>query len=297
MLRAIFENRVTRLVILWVGIYFLMVGVGMFIRVPGSDWYYHWEPRFEINSYPPWVEWLLLLLPDLPFLTGLSLTALGLNLYLRKANVWHYIAAFSSMPLFWTIWLGQIDAVPLLGIAFLPWGMPLVMMKPQVGFWYVWVWWKKRRDKVRIGLGVVAFLAITLIIWGWWPSRFTFPVPYDSSYDLSGWRISPVLGLAALVGAILENDPDRSTALGAIAAPYLQGASYLVLIPTLVRFTGWKLLIAWLTSWASLVVMFLGDNYRPIAILLPITLWILLRLNAKNETDEVSLPSITTDSH
>lgn len=296
-MKVISENRKVRIVILWILIYFLMVGVGAILQVPGSDWYTHWEPRFEINAYPPWVEWLLFLLPSLPFLTGLTLTAVGLSLYLRKAHPWHYIAVYSSMPLFWTLWLGQIDAVPLLGIALLPWGIPLVMMKPQVGFWYVWAWWKMHKDRVWIVLGVLAFLILTLIIWGWWPARFTLPVPFDSAYDLSGWRISVVLGLVALLGAILENDPDRSMALGALAAPYLQGASYIVLLPALTRLRGWKLLIAWLTSWASLLVLFLGDEVRPIAIIFPITLWILLRLQTKHELNETPLPptAVTSD--
>ena len=125
----------------------VMVAVGTLIYVPGSDWVHHWQPRYEINSYPPWILWLLALLPDLPFLSGLTLTILLYTLWRRKANKWHILAAFSAMPLFWTLWLGQIDAIPLLGLALLPWGIPLVLLKPQVAVWYTWAWWRQRSDR------------------------------------------------------------------------------------------------------------------------------------------------------
>ena len=270
-------QRVAKTILPWLMIYGIMVGVSAVVRVPGSDWVHHWQPRFEINAYPPWIELLLFLLPGLPFLSGLTLTALLLALRLRRANHWHILAAFSAMPLFWTLWLGQIDAVPLLGLISLPWGLPLVLLKPQVAIWYVWSWWRKRPDRWLIALVGVAFLGSTLLIWGWWPGRFSAPAAYRTVYDLSAWRLHWILGATALLGALLESDPDRAMALGALAAPYIQGASYFVLLPTLARLSGWPLLVVWLTSWAGTAALFFGDAARPLAALFPLALWTALR--------------------
>ena len=65
-------------------------------------------------------------------------------------------------------------------------------------------------------------------------------------------------------------------ALGALAAPYIQGASYIVLLPAMTRLKGWTLGFAWLMSWISLLAIPFGDSTRPLAMLFPITLWALL---------------------
>lgn len=265
----------------WVLVYFLMVGVGYLLPVPGSDWVHHWQPRYAIDSYPPWIEWLLFFLPALPFLSGLTLTSLLFSLWTRKAKPVHILAAFSAMPLFWVLWLGQIDTVPLIGLAFLPWGIPIVLLKPQVGAWYVWAWWKMRPDRWKIFLGCLVFAGLTLVIWGWWPGRFTQPAAFRTGYDLSMWHVHWVLGALFLVGALLEKDPDCAMALGALAAPYIQGASYAMLLPALVRLRGWRLLLVWLTTWAGSAALVFGDAGRFAAVLFPITLWAVLRLQAR----------------
>lgn len=265
-----------KLLLGWILIYIIMVGVGALMNVPGSDWVHHWEPRFEIDAYPPWVRILLFFLPSLPFLSGLTLTALIYVLKSRQANLWHYLAAFTSMPLFWTLWLGQIDAVPMLGLALLPWGIPLVLIKPQVAAWYVWVWWRYRMDKWKIFLGCIAFFLLTVLIWGWWPGHFTEPAAFRTVYDLSAWKIHWILGVIFLIGALLENDPDRAAALGALGAPYIQGASYLVLVPVMTRLKGWQLFFVWLTTWASAAAIVLGDSARTLALLFPLSLWAVL---------------------
>ena len=166
----------------------------------------------------------------------------------------------------------------MLGLALLPWGIPLVLMKPQVAVWYTWAWWKKRPDKWWIVLGGLGFLGLTLLIWGWWPGRFTQPVTYQSSYDLSAWRIHWLLGAALAAGALLEKDPDRAMALGALAAPYIQGASYIVLLPALARLRGWVLFAVWLSSWAGALGLVFGDVGRKLAMLFPLALWLALFL-------------------
>jgi hypothetical protein len=262
-----------RLMVVWLAVYALMVGISVLLPVPGGDWYNHWLPRQNLYDYPPWVAVLLFFLPSLPFLSGLTLTAMFLAMWKRQARWIHIMAAFTAMPLYWTLWLGQVDAVPMLGLMFLPWGIPLVLLKPQVAVWYTWTWWRKRPDKWRIVLGVLVFIGSTFLVWGWWPASKAVPATITSVYNLSLWKLWWPLGLAAAIGALLESDPDRAMALGAMASPYIQGSSYLVLLPALARLNGWTLVLVWATTWSSVLVLALGDAARPLAALFPLTLW------------------------
>jgi len=266
--------RIARASLAWLAIYALMVGLGAVLPVPASDWYHHFLPRKV--DYPPLVLVLLALLPSVPFLSGLTLTALLAALWKRHARPVHILAAFTTMPLFWTLWLGQLDAVPMLGLAFLPWGIPLVLVKPHVAVWYVWAWWRQQPHKWKIVLGVAAFVALTFVIWGWWVPRTSALANTTTVYNVSLWKVWPPLGIVAMLAALLERDPDRAMALGALGVPYLQGVSYLVLVPALARLSGWLLLLVWLASWAALAALAWGDAARPLAALFPLTLWAVL---------------------
>lgn len=266
--------RIARIVLVWAAIYAFTVVVGALLPIPGVDWY-HAFARHTVN-YPPLILVLLAFLPSLPFLSGLTLTALLAALWRRKARPVHLIAAFTSMQLFWTLWLGQVDAVPALGLTMLPWGIPLVIMKPHVAVWYTWSWWRSRPDKWKIALATALLFAVMFLIWGWWPARVPASADASTVYNISLWRLWWPLGAAAMIAALLERDPDRAMALGALGVPYVQGANYLVLIPALTRLKGWSLLVVWLTTWASLLTLVLHDAARPLALAFPITLWFAL---------------------
>jgi hypothetical protein len=269
-------KRVARSIVTWGAIYIVMVGLGALMQIRASDWYIHFQPRFQLYDYPPWLAVLLALLPALPFLSGLTMTGLLYALWRRQAQPIHLLAAFTAMPVFWVLWLGQIDVVPLLGLSLLPWGIPLVLLKPQVGVWYLWAWWRARPNKWKIATGTLMFLALTMVIWGPWPFVIRPPATIDLPTNLSLWHVGWPLGALAVLGALIDPDPDRAMALGALAAPYLQGASYLVLLPALARLRGWRLAGVWLTTWTSLLVIPLGDRVRPLAILFPLSLWLAL---------------------
>ena len=280
--------RIARASMAWLAIYAVMVGISTFLPVPASDWYYHWLPRYKLYDYPPWAHVLLFFLPSLPFLSGLTLTATLFVLWRRQARWMHLLAVFTAMPLYWTLWLGQVDAVPLLGLTFLPWGIPLALLKPQVAIWFTWAWWRKRPDKWWIALGGVAFLVLTFLIWGWWPGKMGVPETAGSVYNLSLWSVWWPLGLIALLGALIEPDPDRAMALGALAAPYIQGCSYLVLLPALTRLNGWLLGFVWITTWSSVLMLAWGDAARPLAALFPLTLWAALAWQEYRHSHTVS---------
>ena len=273
-------KRLGRGIVQWLVTYAVMVGLAYFLQLRGDDWWVYFLPRHDLYDYPPLIHVLLFLIPSLPFLTGLTLTALLFCVQQRGGKWWHILAVFSALPLFWVLSLAQVDAVPTLGLACLPWGLPLVMLKPQVGIWYTWCWWRTRPDKWRIVAGVGLFLALTFVIWGPWPLQWRPPASASSFYNLSLWRLWWPLGALALVGAVLERDPDRAMALGALGIPYAQGASYFILLPALTRLRGWKLAVVWGASWLPGLVVFLGDAVRPVGALFPLVLWAMLAWEA-----------------
>ncbi len=268
------------LVLFWVAAYFFMVWVSGFFRVRGTDWYDNFRPRQDLYDYPPWLYVLLALLPDLPFLSGLTLTALLFVLWRRQAKLPHILLAFASLPVVWVLTLAQVDAVPMLGLALLPWGIPLVMLKPQVGFWYVWAWWRQRPDRWKIALGTLAFVALTFVIWGLWPLRWHPPATVENIHNISLWKTCWPLAVVALIGALVEPDPDRAMALGALAVPYIQGASYIVLLPALTRLRGPALVIVWATTWIAAFVLLVGEWLHPWQALFPFALWAALAWQA-----------------
>jgi hypothetical protein len=71
-------------------------------------------------------------------------------------------------------------------------------------------------------------------------------------------------------------DIDVSMALGSLASPYVQGNSYIMLLPAFARLQGWPLIIAWMASWSGLFALLLSDAGRWLSALFPITMWVLL---------------------
>ena len=69
------------------------------------------------------------------------------------------VAGFLSLPLLWTLFLGQLEGIVLVGLLGIPWLAPLALVKPQVAIFAFGA-------KKKYLLVVVVFLLITLLVWG-----------------------------------------------------------------------------------------------------------------------------------
>ena len=274
----------------WAGVFVVAYIAMLFVKVPAVDWY----DFFATHRYPDFPPWIVILMWPVRSLTtqnALTLTVLAYALWRYQAKPLHYALAFTAMPVYWNLWLGQIDYIPLLGMIWLPWGLPLAAAKPQVAIWGALAWWLRRSDRWKIAAFVIAGLVLSLLVYGWWPLRLTLPVTYYTAYNLSAWRWGGIAGgmlavAAALYVTFRQRDIDASLALGALASPYVQGNSYLLLLPAFARLSGWRLWLAWLLSWSGVVALLLGDAGRPLIAVFPVTMWALLSWGATRPAED-----------
>jgi hypothetical protein len=261
--------------IAWVSLFGLFYVLMLFVPTPGADFH---PPDSPFIDYPPWITILVLPVRSMAIAKALTFTALAFSLWRSSAKPLHYLLAFTSMPLYGNLWLSQYEFIPLFGLTLLPWGLPLAITKPQVAAWGVMAWWLRQPNKLKIAVAVIGGVLLSFLIYGWWPSRLQTPTTIDTIYNLSAWYWGgPLMGLIAVVAAfavtLKTRDMDQAMALGALATPYIQDHSYLLLLPALVRLSGWRLFGVWLTTWFGIAAILFDDRFRVLELLFPVSLW------------------------
>lgn len=257
----------------WRALLAIIVGTVLYV-VPlsrmgflGMDWlvYFTVEQFGSIVQrpnpvYPPWVIPVMLRpLTTLPPYVGLAiLNAITLSTltvltfrYARHAHPENRLPALTGVllailnPLPWMVfWLGQVDMLTLLGLVAMPFGMPLLLAKLNIGAWAVL---GSRRDMLwAVGWGI-----LSLLIWGLWPlTSLQYSVPADASNphpSLMGWQtMTPLILVVGLLLLLLSNrDPLRLIAAGMFISPYVMPYHFLVLLPALGRLTPFKQIVLW----------------------------------------------------
>ena len=259
----------------WVFLFGLFYGLMLFMPTPGADFH---PPDAPFIDYPPWITILVLPVRSMAIAKALTLTALAFALWRAHAKPLHYLLAFTAMPLYGNLWLSQYEFIPLFGLTLLPWGLPLAITKPQVAAWGLLAWWLRHPSKLKIAGAVIGGVLISFLIYGWWPLRLQTPTTIDTIYNLSAWYWGgPLIGLIVVAAALAvtwkTRDMDQAMALGALATPYIQNHSYLLLLPALTRLSGWRLFFVWLTTWLGVVALILDDRFRVLELVFPLSLW------------------------
>ncbi|MBI1882009.1 MAG: hypothetical protein HYR94_27855, partial [Chloroflexi bacterium] len=233
----------TRSLALWQYLLFVMVGIvvfsflGLFLPpegVIGYDWVHFFstsEQEYGVSYYPPWVRYVSYL--PWPGFIGLTFTGLALALYQRRASLLVMAITFFALPTLWVIFLGQIDGLIVFGLTGLPWLAPFVTIKPQVSYLVCLA-----RKKYLLGL--LIWLAISIIIWGPWPLDMltirNFTVVKEP-HDISLWPWS--LPLVVILLWLSRGDEDMLMLAGTFALPYLHSYHYFVVLPALARVASW----------------------------------------------------------
>src|SRR5574340_601589 len=126
----------------------------------GYDWVYFFKVKTVPAYYQPWTIAMVDYL-NYRLLVGITIAAFSLASYLRSVHIISAIASFLCLPLFWVLFLGQIDGLSVLGLLGLPWLIPLVLVKPQITIFAVGA------KKVYI-LALFIWIAMSIMIWGNW---------------------------------------------------------------------------------------------------------------------------------
>lgn len=95
------------------------------------DWLHFFQSSNIPVYYPPWTKWVV---PALtwPTLIGLTFAGAGVASYERARHGLSLACALLTLPVLWTLFLGQIDGIVLLGVLGLPWLAPLALLKPHI---------------------------------------------------------------------------------------------------------------------------------------------------------------------
>ncbi len=271
------------------------LGFGVLLRdVPllGWDWFHTIRAGGDIDTwYPGWTKLLtrpLAILPwrwGLAFSNGLTLAAVAILTYQQRRDRWSTLGAVMAVlspPVLVLLWAGNVDGWALLGFMTLPWGVPLLLIKPTLGAFALLT----RRTWFLAGL---IFAAITLLVWGWWPAQsigmhVTGGNLHSSSsmgWYILGWPIG-LLGLALLFFTN-RRDPWHMMAAGAFVMPYVFPYHFIILLPVIGRWGGLRQLLVWLAAWLLFVSFIMGYDWAWAGYIFPMVVWILIYTETKPE--------------
>lgn len=260
----------------------------------GWDWYMVYFQRSEIQFwYPPWTSLftspLTLTLPwrvGLAISNGLTVSALAIAT-LRESRTrsrWSYVGALMAVftpAVFVLLWAGQVDGWALLGYLLLPWGVPLLLIKPTVGAFALLA----RKQWFIAGL---IFAAASLLLWPAWPQQALgihvlgdYPHVAAMGWYKLGWPIG-VLGLA-LILFTNRKDPLHLMAAGTFLMPYVFPYHLVLIFPVLGRFTSVRQLLLWLSIWVSALPFMFGGAWALAGYVFPLAAWIALRSDTRRE--------------
>lgn len=219
---------------------------------PGFDWNIFFGQRTAPSFYVPWIYWILPLL-TWPLVVVLTLTALGWATWRRKGSPLAILLVICSLPVMWTLYLGQLDGLALLGLCLMPGAVPVALLKPQLTVFAM------LSDRRRL-VAALIWGIVSLAVWGGWPLAMLSRVNSDwqavqpQDISLFPWSVPFVLPLLWWS----RGDEDMLMAAGSLMTPVLIPYYFIVLMPGLARLS-WPLqLLCWALSWLPFSANWLG---------------------------------------
>jgi hypothetical protein len=220
----------------------------------GFDWTYYFGKGLVEGFYPPWDHVVVAYL-TWDTLVGFSVAGVTLAIIRRAVHPISAVAAMLSLPVLWTIFLGQLDGLVLLGLAALPWLTPVGLIKPQISIFA----FGARRNYI---IGFLIWIVISFAIWGPWPLemlKFRQYPDYVTSrlvtdISLQGWGLLFVWPLFW----IARGDMDLLMYSGAFATLYLVPYNLIPAAPAIARLRPQTAIVACLLSWLPFSANWLG---------------------------------------
>jgi hypothetical protein len=188
-----------------------------------------------------------------PLLVGLTLAAVSFSIFKRAQHSLSGVFALLTLPLFWTLFLGQVDGLVVLGLLALPWSAPLALFKPQVALFALGA----RRSYL---IGALVTVIFSFVIWGFWPMRLLTAKAY---YGSTGYVQDIAIGVWGIPIALVllwfsRGDMDMLMAAGVFGTLHLIPFNLLPLTPAIARLKPPAAAMACLLSWLPLGANWLG---------------------------------------
>lgn len=183
----------------------------------------------------PWALLPMLPLAWLPESIGRVIMLLaGLAVYafvahrLSGGHTWSVVVFLLSPLVLDGLYNGNVDYLPILGFVLPPQiGLFFVVLKPHIGlgvglFWLVEAWRDGGAVRVMKIFGPVGLaLAVSFLLYGLWPLRFSQLLGVSGSWNSSLWPMSLPVGLALLVAAFRSRTMQPAMAAAPCLSPYL----------------------------------------------------------------------------
>ncbi len=243
----------------------------------GFDWVNFWSIGRVAPFHPPWTELLVRPL-TWPLLVGLTLSAFSLAVLKRAVHPVSAAMAVICLPLLWTVFLGQLEGMVILGLLGLPYLAPLALVKPQVSFFA----FGARRQYIY---AFFTLIAISLVLWGPWPLR-TLAVEsyygegrYPQNIGLGWWGLPAAVALLWLS----RGDMDMLMLGGIFAIPHLIPYNLLPALPAVSRLSPKAAVVAFVLSWLPFSANYIGPMGWWLGWLFVI--WVWLNLAARRYAD------------
>ena len=201
--------------------------MSLFVLFPpgGQDWDHFFQPAALSMGYsegvfnPPWLFPLLLPLAWLPSHTGAAaLAAITLVVLIEYVKDWYKVLALLlSAPVLATFYYGQIDVIPLLALLMPAWcSLPLLAIKPQGVFLAA----LRRLTPTSIAF-LLTVLALSFLIWGFWPLDIVGTPDGPHNRSLFPWSLGITIGILAWLRTHDSEHADGLLCLASLAAsPY-----------------------------------------------------------------------------
>jgi hypothetical protein len=229
--------------------------VALFIPADGFiafDWVHFFAAGNKIQPFHvPWTRYVSYL--TWPLFVGLSMAGIAIATLKRSVHALSAVAVFLSLPVFWTIFLGQLEGLVVLGLLALPWLTPVALLKPQISFFA----FGAKRSWI---IAFIIWLVISIVLWGFWPEKM-FAV---NSYHAEGRFIQDIaIGWIGIVIALplfwfSRGDMDMLMVAGAFMTPHLIPYNMLPFAPAIARLKPLPAFAACILSWLPFSSNWLG---------------------------------------
>lgn len=221
-----------------------MIPVGGMI---GFDWSHFYGIDRVPPFYPPWTIYIVKLL-TWPLLIGLTIASFAIASIKRSVHLISLIVSFFCLPLMWTLFLGQLEGITLFGLLWMPWLVPMALIKPQLAFFAFGA-------KKQYLIVAVIFLVLSLIIFGLWPIK---TLSVESFYGEGRYQQNIGIGLWGLPLALIafwvsRGDLDMLMLSGCLMLPHLIPYNLLPASPAIARLKPVPAILATLFSWLPLI--------------------------------------------